>query len=328
MKAVHFGAGNIGRGFIGLLLSQSGYDVFFVTRNLKKIALLQRNRHYRVNLAKEEAIPITVHNVTAASIEDVDDVTRAVSAADLVTTAVGVAALKSIAKSVARGVTHRLRHNPRPLNIIACENVIGGSSQLKKWVYAHLPIDLRSLADQYIAFPNTVVDRIVPLQQHQDILAVTVEPFAEWVIDRSAVIGEVPSIRGVTYVDSLAPYVERKLFTLNTGHCAAAYYGYLEGYQTIHEVMQNSDLRAKVDAVLQETGALLTHKHHLDEKLHQTYIQKTLDRFANVRLKDAVVRVGRSPIRKLSQSDRLVGPALQARDLGLEQWCQVKRSRQ
>lgn len=318
MNAVHFGAGNIGRGFIGLLLSQSGYDVFFVTRNPHKIAQLRHHRHYRVNLAKEGAQPITVRNVNAASIEDFDEVARVLTMADLVTTAVGVPALKSIAKSIARGIIRRLRLNPQPLNIIACENAIGASSQLKKWVYSHLPEETQALADRYIAFPNTVVDRIVPLQTHQDILAVTVEPFAEWIIDGSAVIGDKPKIQGVTYVDRLTPYVERKLYTLNTGHCAAAYYGYLEGYQTIHEVLQDASLRNQIEAVLTETGDLLIQKHHLDKELHRIYIQKTLDRFANVRLNDAVVRVGRSPLRKLSPKDRLVNPTLQAYAMGLE----------
>ncbi len=317
MRAVHFGAGNIGRGFIGLLLSQSGYDVFFITRNPKKIALLQERRRYRVTLAGDHAAPITVRNVTAASIEDINDVADAVAEADLVTTAVGVYALRDIAKSIAKGVARRLRRDPRPLNIIACENTLGGSSQLKRWVYTHLSETARQQADRYIAFPNAVVDRIVPLQTHSDILAVTVEPFAEWVIDRSQVIGTLPRIQGAVYADSLAPYVERKLYTLNTGHCAAAYFGYLEGVRTIHEVMQTPRLRAKVEAVLEETGRMLVRKYDFDLKVHQRYAMKTLERFSNPNLMDAVERVGRAPMRKLANQDRLVRPALIAHDFGI-----------
>lgn len=315
MKAVHFGAGNIGRGFIGLLLAESGYNVFFVTRNPQKIALLQRRQRYRVTLAKAGATPITVLNVNAASIEDREEVARAVTEADLVTTAVGVVALKSIASAIARGLRRRLRTNPRPLNIIACENAIGASSQLKRWVYMHLPEELKADADRFIGFPNTVVDRIVPAQTHDDLLAVTVEPFAEWVIDRTAVVGELPPIRAARYVESLTPYIERKLYTLNTGHAAAAYHGYLAGIGTIHEVMAQPRLRAKVEAVLEETGAMLTARHHFPDAVHEAYVQKTLARFANERLRDRVTRVARNPIRKLSRDDRLVGPALRAQAL-------------
>ena len=317
MKAVHFGAGNIGRGFIGLLLFQSGYEVCFVTRSKKKTSLLQQRNHYQVTLANEAADSVTVDNVTATNIENTGGVAEAVANADLVTTAVGVSALEQIAEAIAKGIEQRIKRGPRFLHVIACENAIGGSTQLKQWVYSYLHPDLRMLADRYIAFPDAAVDRIVPIQHHADLLEVTVEPFYEWVVDRSAVIGAAPEIQGIQYVDSLDPYIERKLFTVNTGHCSAAYYGYLEGYTTIQEVMQNDRLREKIQAVLQETGELLIQKHNFNERQHQNYIRKILRRFSNRNLLDEVVRVARCPIRKLSPNERLVRPTLQAYERGL-----------
>ncbi len=318
MKAVHFGAGNIGRGFIGLLLSQSGYEVCFVTRSKKKISLLQQRHHYQVTLANEHADSVTVNNVTATNVENTKAVEDAVAHADFVTTAVGVSALRHIAESIARGIEQRIRNNPRPLHVIACENAIGGSTQLKKWVYSYLDPTLHTQANRYISFPNAVVDRIVPIQHHTDPLEVTVEPYYEWIVDRSAMFDTFPEIQGIQYVDSLTPYIERKLFTVNTGHCSAAYYGYLEGYTTIQEVMQNHRLKEKIQAVLQETGELLIQKYHFSEKQHQNYIHKILRRFSNPNLTDDVVRVGRCPIRKLSMNERLVRPTLQAYERGLE----------
>ncbi|CAM4355603.1 mannitol-1-phosphate 5-dehydrogenase [Paenibacillus alkaliterrae] len=175
----------------------------------------------------------------------------------------------------------------------------------------------REKADYYIAFPDAAVDRIVPIQEHEDVLKVTVEPYFEWVIDRSAMIEGHRQIDGVKYVDALEPYIERKLFTVNTGHCTAAYHGYLEGCDTIQDVMKDSRLKAEVLNVLLETGSLLTSKYHWDEKKHRKYINKMLLRFTNSRLSDDVVRVGRSPLRKLSLNDRLVRPALQAHRLGM-----------
>ncbi|MCY0881962.1 MAG: mannitol-1-phosphate 5-dehydrogenase [Firmicutes bacterium] len=317
MTAVHFGAGNIGRGFIGMILSQSGYTVHFVTRNPKKIALLQQRNQYNVTLASAAAETIPVQNVTATSIEDIDRVAQVIATTDLITTAVGTPALKSIAKAIAQGLIRRLQKDPRPLNIIACENAIGGSTQLKKWVYTYLPMPLQVLADRYIAFPNTVVDRIVPAQRPKNLLDVTVEPFYEWVIDRSA-MQEAPLIHGVKYVDSLTPYIERKLFTVNTGHCSSAYYGYLHGYATIQEALKDPQINQKVQSVLQETGALLIEKYHFNAAQHQQYILKILRRFSNPHLKDKVTRVARCPLRKLSMNERLVRPTLQAYDRGLE----------
>ncbi|WP_138754961.1 mannitol-1-phosphate 5-dehydrogenase [Paenibacillus sinopodophylli] len=318
MRAVHFGAGNIGRGFIGLLLSQAGYEVTFVARNERKIQLLQQNKQYAVTLANEERDTEMVNNVTAINGKNRAAVASAIAAADLVTTAVGVTALKHIAESIAAGIAIRLRgRNLRPLHIIACENALSGSTLLQRRVYEHLPAELHEEAERCVAFPNTAVDRIVPVQEHDDPLRVTVEPYFEWIVDRSAMMEGFREIEGVKYVDALQPYIERKLFTVNTGHCTAAYHGYLEGYKTIQEAMGDSRIRSELSQVLDETGAILTSKYHWDKKKHDRYIQKMLLRFTNPRLSDSVIRVGRSPMRKLSLNDRLVRPALQAHELGL-----------
>ncbi|WP_042205850.1 mannitol-1-phosphate 5-dehydrogenase [Paenibacillus durus] len=318
MKAVHFGAGNIGRGFIGLLLSQSDYEVTFVDVNEAMVRELRERGEYTVTLASEGRETVTVNNVTAlSSASQEEEVMLAVANAHLITTAVGVSILKHIAGVIARGVALRVAESSEPLHIIACENAIGGSAQLKELVYARLDEETRSKADQMIAFPNAAVDRIVPIQQHRDILKVVVEPFHEWVVDSSQMIPGYKRIKGVHYVDNLEPYIERKLFTVNTGHCSAAYLGYLRGWETIQQAMGDEELTASVREVLEETGELLVQKHGFDRKEHGKYIDKILERFRNPALTDEVSRVGRSPIRKLSPGDRLVSPAMQAYERGL-----------
>lgn len=317
--AVHFGAGNIGRGFIGLLLTQSGYDVCFVTRNKKKIALLKEKNQYTVHIANDAQDKEIVNHVTAMSSQNKKAVAKLIATTDLVTTAIGISNLMNISEKIALGIKTRLEmNNTNPLHIIACENGIGASTLLKKHVFSHLDESLHELANKYIAFPNTAVDRIVPAQQHTDPLEVTVEPYFEWVIDRSAMLEGLPEIKDALFVDSLEAFIERKLFTVNTAHCCAAYYGYLEGYSTIQEVMADSKLKAEVEKVMQETGNMLIEKYDLDRAQHEKYISKILERFTNPHLIDKVNRVGRSPIRKLSIGDRLVRPALLTYDLGLD----------
>ncbi|MGG1877459.1 mannitol-1-phosphate 5-dehydrogenase [Paenibacillus cisolokensis] len=318
MKAVHFGAGNIGRGFIGPILSKSGYHVCFVARNKKQISELQTRREYPLVLANEDRKSEIVDNVTALSLGESGKVTAQIAAADIVTTAVGISALKDIAESIARGIRQRIKQgNATPLHIMACENGIGASQLLKKWVSPYLENWGIQDADRFVSYPNTVVDRIVPVQKHKDPLQVMVEPFSEWVIDRNEIKGELPPLQGVRYSDSLDAYLERKLFTVNTGHCCAAYFGYLEGYSTIQDAMSDPGIRSKVTGVLMETGALLRERYGFDEKKHRLYIEKILGRFANPHFHDPITRVARSPIRKLSSSERLVYPAMQAERLGL-----------
>ncbi|WP_019006667.1 mannitol-1-phosphate 5-dehydrogenase [Cohnella laeviribosi] len=322
MKAVHFGGGNIGRGFIGLLLSQAGYRVEFVDVNDELVRLLQERGAYTVRLANAEAEETVVQNVTAIHGNETERVAQAIAEAEVVTTAVGAGVLKHIAGAIAKGIERRLALSEKPLHVIACENAIGASTRLKQLVFELLPEGIRERAERFVAFPDAAVDRIVPIQQHEDRLAVTVEPFYEWVVDRSAMLDGYREIPGVHYVDRLQPYIERKLFTVNTGHCTAAYHAYARGgengYRTIQEAMGDPSVVAEVRGALGETGAVLTRQYGFDEAEHAKYIENILERFRNPFLTDEVVRVGRSPIRKLSPDERLVRPLTIARELGIE----------
>lgn len=322
MKAVHFGGGNIGRGFIGLLLSQAGYRVVFVDVNGRLVEELNRRGSYTVELADASAERLQVEGVSAIDGNDRERVAQAVAEADLVTTAVGVNVLPHIAGSIAQGIRLRIAGDASGasagiLPIIACENAIGASTQLKGLVEAQLPPSLLEEAQRRTAFPDAAVDRIVPLQQQEDDpLKVVVEPFYEWVVDRSALPDGAPEIAGVHYVDELQPYIERKLFTVNTGHCTAAYHGYLHGCKTIQQALALEAVHAEVAGVLEETSAALRGLYRFDRAGHDAYIRKILDRFRNPHLSDDVARVGRSPIRKISPNDRLIRPALAAQSFG------------
>lgn len=317
MLAVHFGAGNIGRGFIGQLLHQAGYKICFVDVSDELVAEINRRQEYTVSLASEEKTTFTIHNVTALLSKDEEAVAEAIASADLVTTAVGPNILKFIAPVIAKGIQKRIKAEGKALNVIACENMIGGSSALKSFVYESLNEEEQKQATLVIGFPDAAVDRIVPLQKHDDKLWVTVEPFYEWVVNQSQVLGAVPQVEGITYVSDLGPFIERKLFTVNTGHAAVAYLGYLLKLGSIDQAIQNSYVLDMTEKVLHETGALLIAKHHFDSKQHEEYIHKIIKRFKNPYISDEVTRVGRSPIRKLSAKDRLVGPALQALEYGI-----------
>ncbi|MED5017282.1 mannitol-1-phosphate 5-dehydrogenase [Paenibacillus chibensis] len=316
MKALHFGAGNIGRGFIGLLLSQSGYEVVFSDVNESLVQALQERGSYEVTIADESGESITVHGVRAIDGRNAATVAEEVASADLVTTAVGVPILKHIAAGIAAGIKLRMERGGSELHIIACENAIGASTQLKEHVMALLSPEEQQKAASFVAFPDSAVDRIVPLQHHEDPLAVTVERFYEWVINRSQMFPGSKEISGVHYVDDLIPYIERKLFTVNTGHCSAAYAGYHKGYATIQDAMKDEEVVHLVNGALQETGSMLVRAYGFNASEHEAYIHKIMDRFRNPYLSDEVVRVGRSPIRKLSPDDRLIRPALRVLEQG------------
>ena len=315
-KAVHFGAGNIGRGFIGLLLSQAGYHVSFVDVAAPLVNDINTLGKYNVQIfgAAEKTL---VENVSAInSNENLDALLDAIVDADIVTTAIGPNILKFIAPNIAKGLTKRVAVNQTPLNIIACENMVGGSTVLKNFVYDNLADDVKPAVDKLIGFPDAAVDRIVPLQKNDEKLLVKVEPYAEWDVDSKGVVGEIPAINGMTLVDNLGAYIERKLFTVNTGHASIAYLAYQKGYSDMSKAMQDADIVAAARAVWAETSELLIDKYGFDPAVHQKYVETTETRFKNPNLSDEVTRVARGPKRKLSAADRLVSPATQLLERG------------
>lgn len=312
MKAVHFGAGNIGRGFIGLLLHNAGYHTTFIDVNKEIIEAINQEKQYRVLLADQNQQEETVTNISGIiSSEEPGKVSDAIAEADIVTTAVGPNVLPIIAKNIAEGLIQRFSQTNNPVNVIACENMIGGSTLLKEKVLEHIPEEQKSMIESLVGFPDAAVDRIVPNQTNEDLLTVAVEPYYEWVVEKPAIKGEVPTINGITYVDELTAYIERKLFTVNTGHAAAAYLGQKFNYETIEQAIQDSEIRQVLEGTLKETGDVLIEQYQFDRETHDQYRETIVGRFTNPYLSDEVTRVGRGPLRKLSANDRLIRPAMQ-----------------
>ena len=316
-QAIHFGGGNIGRGFIGELLVRSGYEVTFVDVAASLVDEINKRRSYDIEVVGNDPKTIHVEHVKAInSNTNLEDLLDAFVTADIVTTAIGPNILKFIAPNIAKGLARRLETNDAPLNIIACENMVGGSTVLRNFVYEHLADDLKAKAERCIGFPDAAVDRIVPIQHNEDPLLVKVEPFAEWDVDRTGVVGAEPQIEGLTWVDNLEAYIERKLFSVNTGHASIAYMAYLKGIEDIASAMKDEEIVSFVRRVWAETGELLIEKFGFDREKLAAYIHTAEERFKNPHLSDAVTRVARGPKRKLGAKDRLVSPARQLIERG------------
>ena len=314
MKAVHFGAGNIGRGFVGLLLSNAGYELVFADVAEALIDGLKQSDSYSVNEVGDDPRTTVVRGYSALnSAKEAEQLTAAIASADIVTTAVGAHILKFVAPAIAAGIAARPDGAPK-LAVMACENAINGTDILKGEVELAYAGD--DLADRAL-FANTAVDRIVPAQAPDAGLDVTVETYFEWAIETPPFEGNVPEIPGVTWVDDLEPYIERKLFTVNTGHATAAWFGYAAGIEKISDALADPNVSAKVADALADTKSLIVAKHGVDEAVQTAYVSKILKRFANPHLPDTTLRVGRGPLRKLGRHDRFISPASQLAERGM-----------
>ena len=300
--AVHFGAGNIGRGFIGALLQDAGYFVVFADVNQNLIDSMLSAGGYVVKELDGAQRAQSYSNFTALnSITQQDELLDWIAKADILTASVGAAILPRIAPTIEAGL--RLRQKAEPLVVMACENALRASEVIRD------AMQDKHLAHSRAIFCNTAVDRIVPLQPDGSEPNVSVESFSEWVVDTSPLGEHQLHLPGAKLVDNLEPYIERKLFTVNTGHLAIAYLGQLASHVTIVAALQDPKVRSIAEAALAETAQVLVAKHGLDAGEHAAYVAKTLERISNPAVDDEVVRVGRDPIRKLSRHERLIGPA-------------------
>lgn len=240
------------------------------------------------------------------------------STADLVTTAIGPNILPFIANLIAQGIeARRQAGNTQPLDVLACENMIGGSVFLFEEVKKHLSEEGLTFTETFIGFPNAAVDRIVPAQSHDDPLFVVVEPFNEWVVETKGMKRPELRLNGVHYEENLEPFIERKLFSVNSGHATSAYTGAHFGASTILEALQNPIVKTKVESVLEEIRSLLIAKWGFDEQALVDYHKIILNRFENPFIVDDIARVARTPIRKLGYDERFIRPIRELRERGL-----------
>ena len=316
-RAIQFGAGNIGRGFIGAVLSEAGYHVVFADVNMEVIDRINKDGAYTVHIMDVESRDVRISNISGVDSgggEIVDEIVRA----EIITTAVGLRILPFIAPAIAKGIAARRAAGVgEPLNVIACENGIRATSQLREEVYKHLSTEEAAWCDAHVGFADCSVDRIVPPVRSENPIDVVVERFFEWNVERAAFKGAVPEIPGMNPADNLIAYIERKLFTLNTGHAITAYLGRMKGYMTICQSISDEHIHTIVKAAMRESGRGLVALYGFDRDAHFAYIDKIIGRFRNPYLCDDVTRVGREPLRKLSAGDRLVRPILTARRYGI-----------
>lgn len=315
--AIQFGAGNIGRGFIGMLLAQAGYRVIFADVSEVIIDRLAADQEYTVHVMDTEVEDVKITNITGI-MSNGDEIIDEIAKADVLTTAVGLRVLAFIAPAIANGIKKRMADGVKaPLNIIACENAIRATSQLKEHVYKLLSEEEKAYCEEHVGFADCSVDRIVPPVRSENPVDVVVEKYCEWNVEKASLKGEIPEIPGMNLADNLMAYIQRKLFTLNTGHCITAYTGILAGFKTIDQAIADPQIFDLVKAAMTQSGDGLIKKFGFDKEAHYKYIDKIINRFKNPYLHDDVTRVGREPLRKLSADDRLISPLTTALSYGL-----------
>jgi mannitol-1-phosphate 5-dehydrogenase len=331
--ALIFGAGKVARGFLGHLLSRSGYQLWFVDRDAELVARLEQDGAYplqtmgeppghegfprRSRFRSEEGVPpqpVLVQGARALHTSDAEAVAEKFAQAAVVLTAVGGPHLPDVARQIARGVEIRWgAARETPLNVLIGENYYRPADLLRDQILQHLALPVHAYFDRWIG--------LVELQILRSCIEPTVEMAAEnplWVrvqdewrlpADGDAFKGAPPPIEGLQPVPDFQGGLERKLYTYNAANAAIAYAGYLKGYALLADAANDPQILALARGVCAESGAALVRRHGFDPVEQRSFAEGCLAKYQNRAIVDPVERNARDPLRKLGRHDRLVGPA-------------------
>ena len=268
MKAVMYGGGNIGRGFIGMLFSESGYEVTFVDVAETVVQELQEKREYPLRYVTNQGHQdLLVRPVTAVNGNDMDSVAEAIAECDIMATAVGARILKFIVPNLVAGLRKRWAAGKGPLNIIICENLMDANLVLERMLKEQLTEEECRLLDEQVGLVEASIGRMVPVQteemQDGEPLRVCVERYGFLPVDKSAFKGEVPEIRNMIPFEPFDVFIKRKLYIHNMGHAACAYLGDILGLEYIYQAIDRDDIYIIVRNAMEESAAALSVKYHM-----------------------------------------------------------------
>lgn len=322
---VQFGAGNIGRSFIGQLFSRSGYEVVFIDINKELVKELNKKRAYKLVIKRNE-LPdeiILIENIRAIDSCEKETVIREIVDTDILATAVGKYALPQIVPVIAQGLQLRdEKRGKNPLDIIIAENFRNVADYLRKELKSLLP--LAYPFDELVGLIESSIGKMVPLMKEEDkkkdLLWIFAEPYNTLIVDKKGFKAPLPQIRDLQAVENIMAYVDRKLFIHNLGHSAAAYLGYqYDSKMTfIYEALEVPEIYKIVREGMKQSAVALNEAYPKDLALPdlQNHIDDLLFRFQNKSLRDTIFRVGRDLYRKLDKNERLVGSMLLAQRQG------------
>ena len=313
-KLVLFGAGKIGRSFIGQLFSRGGYEVVFIDVFQPVISELNVRQNYNVVIKGDVETVINIRNVRGVFAGDVEQVIREIATARILAVSVGLNGLKSIIPLIANGITSRFKSTgASPLDIIIAENLRNAAEFMYQELKKHLPEGYP--LDEQVGLIETSIGKMVPImpkkEMEEDILQVFAEPYNTLILDKLAFKNPIPEIEGLSPKENMKAWVDRKLFIHNLGHATAAYLGYQAHPDAtfLYEILSDSKLKETVrNTMLQAADILL--KKYPDEFTVESltdHIDDLLRRFQNRALGDTLFRVGCDLQRKLSAEDRLAG---------------------
>lgn len=321
-KALVFGAGKIGQGFLGDLLHEDGYEIIFADVSDKVINEINENNNYSLFLTNHNYEEKVINNVFALSLlKDQKKIIELVAEVDIILTSVMKTNLVNVAPILAEGLRKRLDEGRSRVLVMACENAIMGTDLLVNHMVETGIINLQQLK-KIGAYPNTGVDRFVFGGTYNGKEGTAISDSHELAIERQKL--DDPNskpITGAEYVDNLEAVLKRKIYLVNCWLAITSFIGYKYGYKMVDEALRDSEIQKIVKKAVFESAAALEKKFGFSNKEMNNYINemiiKRYDDYNQTGINDPIARVARQPLRKLLSDDRIMGPAFMASEYNL-----------
>ncbi|MDT2601529.1 mannitol dehydrogenase [Enterococcus hulanensis] len=321
-KALIFGAGKIGQGFIGDLLHEDGYEIIFADVSDEVIEEINEKNCYSLFLTNHNYEEKIIDNVFALSLlKNQEQIIEAITQVDIITTSVMKTNLVSVAPILAKGLKRRLDEGRSRVLVMACENAIMGTDTLVNLMIDTNIITLDQLKE-IGSYPNTGVDRFVFGGIYKGKEGTAVSDSHELAIERQKLDDpDSKPITGAEYVDNLEAVLKRKIYLVNCWLAITSYIGYTKGYKMVDEALRDEDIQKIVRKAVIESAAGLERKFGFSNDEMNDYINdmiiKRYDDYNQEGINDPVARVARQPIRKVSPDDRIMGPGYIAAEYNL-----------
>lgn len=317
-KLVLFGAGKIGRSFIGQLFATSGFEVVFVDISEPVIKELNRLNEYKVVIKSSQPDEIiNVSNVRGILGHEVEKIARELSACDIAAISVGQKGLPQVINTLARGLILRQRKfGRRPLDIILAENMHNADKYVRDILYNCLSRDYP--VEELVGLIETSIGKMVPImpeeEQEKDLLLIYAEPYNTLIVDKRAFKNQIPDVKGLEPKENMKAWVDRKSHIHNFGHAAAAFAGFQTDptVQYLPDILKIHSVKTFTRSAMLQSAEVLMRKYPGEFTSYELadHIDDLLRRFENQALGDTVFRVGCDLNRKLHRDDRILGPLI------------------
>ncbi len=321
---VIWGAGKIGRGFLGDLAHRSGYGITFVDANRDFTDAFRRQGTYTLwNLKSEnDREKVFIDDFTVLHTDDTAAVQTALGGTNLLALSIFSRDFEAAAAQIAKHLEERrTQEQASPLDIIICANMHHPGAALKKLIDAHLSEQGRTYFQEQVGIIETLVIRMAvqPTEEmlQEDPFVVMTNGYPQLTVDETAFRNGLPDIDGFRFTRNIEAEELRKMYTYNMVHAVYAYAGHIRNYTLVSDAAADPDIRCIAEGALDEISLALQKELGFSAEEMQVWNQEVLINMANPILKDRIDRVGADPKRKLARTDRLIGPALLCRKNGI-----------